>query len=386
MSDSSKGKPPKPYPGFPLFAHASGRWCKKIRGKFVYFGKWDDWQGALKKYQEQRDYLHAGLKPRDTTAGVTIELLMNHFLTVQTRKLELKEIATRTFRDYRNTCDRIVDHFGRSRVITDITPDEFDKLRNKLSTTRNVRTLGNEVNRIRIAFKHAHDAGLVAEKIKFSKQFAQPTKAVLRKHRARQGKKMFTPAEVRTLILNANAPMAAMILLGLNCGFGPSDCATITFDYLDLDRGWHDYHRPKTAIERTCPLWPETIEAICDALEKRPREIAQENENLVFVTRHGNPYVTPDDSPCSKEFAKLAKRVGINGTFYWLRHVFETVGGESRDQVAVDHIMGHSQPSMAGEYREAISPERLQRVVDTVRNWVNFDASIELDNVAEPGV
>jgi hypothetical protein len=45
------------------------------------------------------------------------------------------------------------------------------------------------------------------------------------------------------------------------------------------------------------------------------------------------------------------------------RHTFETIGGESRDQVAVNHIMGHADNSMAGVYRERIQ-RRLRAVVN----------------------
>jgi hypothetical protein len=47
----SKPKRPK---DCPLFAHATGRWAKKIRGRLVYFGKRDDLDGALTRWAEQK--------------------------------------------------------------------------------------------------------------------------------------------------------------------------------------------------------------------------------------------------------------------------------------------------------------------------------------------
>ena len=57
-------------------------------------------------------------------------------------------------------------------------------------------------------------------------------------------------------------------------------------------------------------------------------------------------------------------------TFGSLRHVTETIGGESRDQVAVNAIMGHVDPSMAAHYRERISDERLRAVTDAIHGWL----------------
>jgi hypothetical protein len=64
----------------------------------------------------------------------------------------------------------------------------------------------------------------------------------------------------------------------------------------------------------------------------------------------------------------------INGRkglgFYTLRHVFRTVADESKDQPAVDFIMGHEVPHISAVYRETISDARLRAVADHVRHWL----------------
>jgi hypothetical protein len=80
------GKPPppaKPYPEYPLRAHALGYWCKKIRGRLHYFGKWDDPDGALQKYLEQKDDLHAGRTPRRAQEALIIWDAVNAFLNAK---------------------------------------------------------------------------------------------------------------------------------------------------------------------------------------------------------------------------------------------------------------------------------------------------------------
>jgi integrase len=95
----------------------------------------------------------------------------------------------------------------------------------------------------------------------------------------------------------------------------------------------------------------------------------------VFLTRLGQPWGNEEaaGSPISAETAKLLKglklhRPGLN--FYALRHTFETIAGETADQVAVNAIMGHTDESMAGAYRERIGDDRLQVVTNHVRGWL----------------
>src|SRR4029078_13539760 len=114
---------------------------------------------------------------------------------------------------------------------------------------------------------------------------------------------------------------------------------------LDLENGWINYHRPKTGIDRRCPLWPETIKALKASITTRPKPRTAEAEPLVFVTKYGAQWAKETvDNPVTKEFRKVLDETKLHRPglgFYALRHVFETVAGGSRDQIAVDAIMGH---------------------------------------------
>jgi integrase len=368
-------RPDKPYKDFPLFPHATRRWAKKVRGKLHYFGPWDDPHGALERWLDQRDDLMAGRLPRarGSQAGVSLRDLCNSFLTTKKLLLDAGELSIHTWNGYYAVCEELIETFGRDRLLADLLPCDFERLRAKWAAKWGVVRLGSEINRARVVFNYAYKNGQVEKPIRYGEGFARPSRKTLRLHRAAQGPRMFEAAELRRMIDAATQPMKSMLFLAINAAMGNNDIGQLPLKALDLERGWIVYPRPKTGISRHCPLWPETISAIREWLEKRPTPKDEANAALVFTTRCGGKWAKDTaDRPITKECRKLLDGLGIPGkrNFYGIRHSFETIAGESQDQVAVDHIMGHAREDMASTYRERISDERLCRVTDQVRRWL----------------
>jgi integrase len=372
------GKPEKPYPEFPLFAHAAGVWAKKIRGKLHYFGPWDNPDAALKKYLEQKDALHAGKKPKPATGTLTVKQLANAFLAAKQALVDSGELLARTWTDYKAACELLGSRLGASRLVEDLGPDDFAALRRHMAKHWSPASVRSVIQRIRCVFKFAADNRLIKEPVCYGQNFKRPSPKVLRLEKARQGHKLFTVEDVRKLLAAASVPVRAQLLLGINCGFGNTDCGTLPLTAIDWEKGIIDFPRPKTGIPRRCPLWPETVEAIKKALSVRPEPKNAEHAGLVFITQRGLPWAKEiADSPLTKEVAKLLKRLGINGRkgigFYTLRHTFRTMADEAKDQPAADYIMGHEVPHMSSVYRETISDERLRAVTDHVHAWLFAD-------------
>ncbi len=379
-------KPSKPSPDFSLFPHAAGVWAKKIRGRLVYFGPWDDPGGALKKYLEQKDDLHSGRAPRPDATALTVKDVANHFLNAKKQAVEAGELSPRTLADYRSIMEMLLDGLGKRREVASLTPADFAALKSKLAQRNGPHRMCTVIQVIRCAFRHAYESGALDRPMRFGPDFKRTAKKVLRLHRAKQGAKLFTAEEVRALahgalvvgaegpeLVRASPAMRAMILLGINCGFGNQDCGTLPLTAVNLDAGWVDFPRPKTGLPRRCALWPETVAAIREALANRPRPKNEQHAGLVFITKYGLPWAKSDSAgPVTQEMRKVLKKLGINGhrNFYALRHTFRTVADGAKDQPAADLIMGHEVAHMSSVYREGIDDARLRAVADHVRAWL----------------
>src|SRR5262249_21771595 len=134
------------------------------------------------------------------------------------------ELTKRSWQDYKAACDLCVSRFGKGRLVADLDPEDFAALRNKMAKKWGPVTLGNVIQRIRVVFKFAWDNDLIDRPVRYGQGFKRPSRKVLRIDRARKGPKMFTADEVRRLLDAAGTSMRAMILLGINCGFGNADC------------------------------------------------------------------------------------------------------------------------------------------------------------------
>lgn len=378
---------PKPRPDFPLTPHVRARqWCKKVKGRIIYFGRLDDPEAALNKWLDERDDLLAGRTPRRAKPDeLTVKELVNRFLTTKLQLVESGEMANRTWKDYERVAAKLVDVFGRTRAVADLRPEDFERLRSAVAKGERGEgvgpvAIGNFLRRIKTIFRYALDNELIDRPVKIGQGFKPPSRQAMRKLRNEQPLRMFKADELRKIINAAPQPLRAMVLLGASAGLGNSDIGQMRMTHVDLDNAVLVYPRPKTHVQRKAYLWPETVAAMREWLTLRPKAKVGVDDLLMFTTKFGNAWHNDSfDSPISKELRKLLNELGINRrglSFYGLRRGFETIAGQTRDQPAVDRIMGHAERAndMAAVYRQEAGDdtmdERLRSVSDHVRLWL----------------
>ena len=385
MATLRRVKPSKPYAEFPLTPYSNGQWGKKIRGKQYCFGPWKDPDAALRRYHHELPSIQAGDRVLHTPEGdaahgqLTVADACNLFLEARVQDVQAGKLTQRSWDDYKDAATRIVAFFGRTRDLSQVRPRDFAEFRAELAKGFGVHALARYVRLTRTIFNYSYDLELVDQPIRFGKQFRVPSTAEFRKHRAKSPARFFEAEELRGLLKAVEAEQSsvqirAMLLLGINCGFINVDCCTLRRDNLSLESTpTLSMPRQKTGIQRRSVLWPETVDALNDAIAGNDPKAGA--EGLVLLTCRRDAW---KPSGISHAFRRVAKRAGVytrGCTFSALRHTFRTVADETRDIPAVRLCMGHADNSIDGVYREHIKDDRLQNVADHVRVWLFGDAS-----------
>jgi len=138
-----------------------------------------------------------------------------------------------------------------------------------------------------------------------------------------------------------------MILLGLNCGFGPKDLRDFHWSHFDRDRV--TLARSKTGIVQSFKLWPETIQAV-ESVRKDRRALLERLARRERVRSDGGNFLVTkywrawDKNAIAGEFRKLCKTAGVPCYgIYRLRHCAST----AMSLVASPHVhrkfLRHSQ-------------------------------------------
>lgn len=359
---------------FPVSVHkATGVYYHTHKGRRIYLTK--DPDVALERYRQNMADIAEGRHPRwakqptepDEPRRSSGPLRLREGLDLAVADKERRK--NRTFHVLRKVNALFVSLCGGDLAIEELKPLHFRRLMARLEQDSKPSTIGHVVANVKAEFKWLEAEDYIKQLPKYGASFKRPEVGEIRRARkqkiAEHGERYYSPDEIRRMLDASETHLErCLVLLGVNLGFGQEDCATLAFDDIDLDGGWYKSLRPKTNIPRGGKLWPETVEALQKFIDTaRPPTASDKIFAPLNAKQLGKRFVPlPERAGC--------KRVGV--AFYGLRHSFETLAGESKDQGAIDHVMGHVESGMASDYRQKFNRQRLEDVAELVRRVV-FD-------------
>ena len=318
------------------FHKATGQFYVTRGGKRVYLGC--QHADAMTRYHRLAlGELEPPAVPR--CPPITVKNLANRFLAAQ--QANWTESGS-TFRGYKFWLQRCIeDHPGL--LAEEFTVEMFAAWKLSLRQREYAQaSINHFLKAVRAMYVFAEDAGLI--------EHAPRLRRIKNEHLqgpGRQAKSLYSGAQLVRLLKSADVQMRLMILLGLNCGFGPKDIEDMC--WIHLKSGRVSLRRSKTGIEQVFCLWPDTLKAFADLKKQRKalvmrlakRGRLRSDADHVFVTKFWRPWYK---DAVAGQFRKLCKRAKVpcHG-FYRLRHCAST----AMSLVATPHVhrkfMRHAQ-------------------------------------------
>jgi hypothetical protein len=132
------------------------------------------------EYANERNDLYAGQTPCNGD-GLTVNQLVNRFLTSKQRLADSGEMQPRTSQNFYNNCERIQNVFRRNTHVQSLLPIAFENLRNDYTKTHGATTHCGDIAFAWMLF--AYCDGTFDNRTKFGQNFRKPSRVVLRKLR-----------------------------------------------------------------------------------------------------------------------------------------------------------------------------------------------------------
>lgn len=307
------------------------------RQKRIYLGT--DKEEALKKYYRLELSLEAAFQEPTPPMDITIKELANRFLMTQQANWRNPKTTLKCYKDWLGRFIKDHPHLK----ITDFTVEKFAAWKLSLKERGySPESINHYLGAVRTMFTFAEDTDIIEK--------APKLKRVKNETKVKAGpieKPLYTLDELNKLLKKADLQMKTMIMLALNCGFGPKDIRDLTWDHIDGERV--TLPRSKTGVCQTYLLWLETRTLLDEIRQQRAAIIlrminrrGQSYDNgRVFITRFWKCW---GKDAIAGQFRKLCKQAQIPCYgFYRLRHCAST----AMSLVATPHVhrkfMRHSQ-------------------------------------------
>ena len=417
---TSREKPRKPRPDFPLQAYGNGQWGKKIRGVRRYFGVWSDPRAAERLYLSEKAAWDAGRDPRAQArgaagdAGTSLLEIADRYLVSRFRDLQSADeevrITNKTYSGVQRAMRKLIALFPRADQVYPLqwTPEDFKKLRERLGEGVGINTKAQYVVYARAMFLWAERVSKILPRtLDWGDQFRYVPKH--QKDKARyhfqrdHGERRFELDEARDIIracqravdracdgLSSHAARKMTIgsrlhlaatLLGANAGCYSKDIAALTDRDVDLETGYVESLRTKNGFLWQATLWPETVAAIRAYLEVRPAPARPGWARRLFLTAAGFPphhekctagrggLVIHESDALGQATAKLLRELGLKRrgvSFGTWRHTFLSVAAPFGQPHIIQRIVGHEIEGAIDDYMK-LRPDQLRPVTDGVR-------------------
>jgi integrase len=154
---------------------------------------------------------------------------------------------------YRKPVTAFLESLGAKadKSLTSLTPKDIENFRNvRIKAGVSSSTVNFDLNVINGALLSAHKQGLL---------LSNPAAAVERPKAKSQKRDVFSSAEIRSLLAEADQDWRTAVLLGYYCGMRITDAANLTWADVNLAEGLISYQQGKTGELVELPIHPDLM-------------------------------------------------------------------------------------------------------------------------------